>query len=91
MRDACAFKQNKMSSVKTVFSVKIYPHPSKRKQGPRVETISSPGYGHDAAAVDKFYSEQGLKMTKVLKGFEIDDNFVEADLTSLFDAKHGRK
>lgn len=75
-----------MSDVKTVFSVRIYPHPSKRKEGPRNEKLEVPGYGQQAATIaDKHYREQGLRATKVLAGFVIDGQTVEADLTSPYD------
>ena len=81
-----------MYNVKTVFKVHVYPHPSKRKNGVTNETIESPGYGHNAAAaVDKYYADQGLKTTKVLAGFVINDKFVEADLTSPYEQSKAEK
>jgi len=75
-----------MSNVKTVFKVKIYPHPSKRKNGIKEENLEVPGYGNEAASLaDKYYKEQGVKSTKVLVGFNIDEKFVKADLTSPYD------
>lgn len=92
MRDACIFKRQIMTNIKIVFQVRIHPHPSKRKTGINYERAEVPGYDQEAAnAIDQAYKEIGLRTSKVLVGFVIDDKFVEADLTSPYDTKPGKK
>lgn len=81
-----------MSKVFTVFHVRIHPHPSKRKAGITNETVKIPGYGQQSARlVDEHYKENGQRATKVLAGFEIDDKFVEVDLSGPYDNKTTKK
>jgi hypothetical protein len=83
MPDACIFKSSIMYDIKTIFKVRVHPHPSKRKAITN-ETVESPGYSHDAAqAVDNMYKATGQRTTKVLAGFSINGRFVQASLKSI--------
>lgn len=83
-----------MSNIKTVFEIKTFPNKGRKKSVhtkaiSKDETITVNSVGQEAAnTVDEHY--KGTNTSKILKGFMIDEKFVPAELTSLWDNQKTR-